>query len=74
MTKLFCENILTVKSLLTISSIELGSSKAYLKIDSKPSFVSQKIFNKNLLADHKIKKILTLNKPAHVGMCVLDLS
>ena len=33
-----------------------------------------KIFNENLVAVHKIKETLTLNRPAYVGMCILDLS
>ena len=44
------------------------------KLASKPTYVSSKIFNKNLVAVHKIKETLTLNKPAYVGMCILDLS
>ena len=45
-----------------------------LKLSSKPTYVSSKIFNENLVAVHKIKETLTLNKPAYVGMCILDLS
>ena len=41
---------------------------------SKPTYVSSKIFNENLVAVHKIKETLTLNKPAYVGMCILDLA
>ena len=44
------------------------------KLTSKPTYVSSKIFNENLLAVHKIKEALTLNRPAYVGMCILDLS
>ena len=44
------------------------------KLTSKPTYVSSKIFNENLMAVHKIKKTLTLNRPAYVGMCILDLS
>ena len=44
------------------------------KLTSKPTYVSSKIFNKNLMAVHKIKESLTLNRPAYVGMCMLDLS
>ena len=32
------------------------------------------MFNENLVAVHKIKETLTLNRPAYVGMCILDLS
>ena len=38
------------------------------------SFVSQKIFNKNFIAIHQLKPILTLNKPIYVGFSMLDLS
>ena len=44
------------------------------KLTSKPTYVSSKIFNENLMAVHKVKETLTLNKPAYVGMCILDLS
>ena len=40
----------------------------------KPIFVSQKMFNKKMIAFHKIKEVLTLNKPVSVDMCILDLS
>ena len=45
-----------------------------LKMTSKPTYVSSKIFNENLVAVHKIKETLTLNRPAYIGMCILDLS
>ena len=45
-----------------------------LKLSSKPTYVSCKIFNENLVAVHKIKETLTLNRPAYVGMCILNLS
>ena len=45
-----------------------------LKLISKPTYNSGKIFNKNLLAVHKIKECLTLKTPAHVGMYILDLN
>ena len=48
--------------------------KKLLKLASKPTYVSSKIFNENLVAVHKIKETLTLNRPAYVGMCILDLS
>ena len=44
------------------------------KLTSKPTFVTSKIFNENLMAVHKIKETLTLNRLAYVGMCILDLS
>ena len=48
--------------------------KKITKLVSKPTYVSSKIFNENLVAVHKIKETLTLNRPAYVGMCILDLS
>ena len=44
------------------------------KMAAKPTYVSSKIFNEHLVAVHKIKETLTLNRPAYVGMCILDLS
>ena len=48
--------------------------KKLLKMAAKPTYVSSKIFNENLVAVHTIKEILTLNRPAYVGMCILDIS
>ena len=48
--------------------------KKLIKIVSKPTYVSSKIFNENLVSIHKIKEVLTLNRPAYVGMCMLELS
>ena len=50
------------------------NEKKLLKLTSKPTYVSSNIFNENLVAVHKIKETLTLNRPAYVGMCILDLS
>ena len=52
----------------------VNDEKKLLKLTSKPTYVSSKIFNENLVAVHKIKETLTLNRPAYVGMCILDLS
>ena len=49
-------------------------NKKLIKMTSKPTYVSSKIFNENLVAVHKIKESITLNRPAYVGMCILDLS
>ena len=48
--------------------------KKLLKMAAKPTYMSSKIFNENLVAVHKIKETLTLNRPAYIGMCILDLS
>ena len=52
----------------------ITDEKKLLKMASKPTYVRSKIFNENLVAVHKIKETLTLNRPAYVGMCILDLS
>ena len=48
--------------------------KTIKKYVSKPSFVSQKIFSKNLVAIHEIKPVLTLDKLIYAGFSILDLS
>ena len=50
------------------------NEKKLNKLTAKPTYESSKIFNKNLMAVHKVKETLTLNRPAYVGMCILDLS
>ena len=52
----------------------INNEKKYLKVVSRPSFVSQKILDKNLVAVHKIKPVLLLNKPIYVGFSILELS
>ena len=54
--------------------IRLVSNKNdYLKWTSKPSFMP-KIFDKDLVVTNRKKVTLTLNKPAYIGMCILELS
>ena len=36
--------------------------------------MSHKIFDNNLVATHKNKVTLMLNKPAYIGMCILQLN
>ena len=48
--------------------------KKLSKLVAKPTYVNSKIFNENLVAVHNIKETLTLDRPAYVGMCILDLS
>ena len=52
----------------------ITDKKKLIKYTSKPTFISRKIFNENLVAVHKMKEVLTLNRPAYVGMCILELS
>ena len=45
-----------------------------MKYSLKPTYVGDKIFDENLVAVHKIKETLTLNRPAYVGTCILHQS
>ena len=65
----------TMENLRKRQDIKLVTDKEQLlKWASKPTFISSKIFNEDLVAIHKIKPTLKLNRPAYVGMCILDLS
>ena len=44
-----------------------GDYKKYVR---KPSFVSQKIFSKNIVAIYEIKSILALDKPICIGLII----
>ena len=52
----------------------VNNDKSYIQYTNKPSFVSQKKFNKNFIAIHEIKPVFTLDKPISVGFSILDLS
>ena len=53
----------------------VNKDKDYLKCTSKPSYMSHKIFDlDNLVAIRKSKVALKLNKPAYIGMCIIELS
>ena len=51
-----------------------NDEKDYLKRTSKPNYMSHKTFVNNLIAIRKRKITLTLDKPAYIGICILDLS
>ena len=52
----------------------VNNEKYYLKWASKPSYMSHKLFDNNLVVIRKTKVTLKLNKPAYTGMCILELS
>ena len=52
----------------------INNEKDYLKWASKLSCTSHKIFDNNLVVMHKSKVTLKVNKPAYIGMCILELS
>ena len=65
----------TMENLRKKLSVKLvNNEKDYVKYVSRPTFVSQKNLDKNLVAIHKVKPVLLVNKPISVGFCVLDLS
>ena len=47
-----------------------NNEKGNLKRTSKPRFVTQRIFDSDLVAIHKIKTILSYNKLAYVKVCI----
>ena len=52
----------------------VNNKKDFLKYTSRPTYVTNKLFNKNFAAIHEIKPVLMLSKPIYVGFTVLDLS
>ena len=65
----------TMENLRNIIDVKLvNNEKAYLKCTSKSSYISHKIFGKNLVEIRKSKLALKRNKPAYIGMCILWLS
>ena len=50
----------------------LNNKIDYLKYTSNPSYIPHKIFYNNLVAMRKSKVSLKLNKPAYIGMCILE--
>ena len=68
----FGKTIEKVHKHANIHKFVVTEKKQALKLASKPTYVNQKIFNENLVAVHKIKETLTLNRPAYVGMRILD--
>ena len=64
----------TMENLRNRVNIELVTNEKRLnKLSAKPTYVSNKIFNENLVAVHTKKERLLLDKPSYVGMCILDL-
>ena len=64
----------TKKNLRNRIDVKLvNNKKDYLKCTSKPSHMSHKIFDNNLVVIRKSKIALRFNKPAYTGMCILEL-
>ena len=52
----------------------VNNVKDYVRCISKPIFILQKIFSKNVVDIYEIKPVLILNRPIYVGFSILDLS
>ena len=52
----------------------VSNKKDYLNWTSKPSYVSNQIFDNDLVTIPNNKVSLTLNKPEYIGMRILELS
>ena len=64
-----------MKNLRNRVDIKLVSNKKdCLKWVSKPSYIFHEIFGNKLVAIHKSKVVIMLNKPAYIKMCILELS
>ncbi|KAG8236630.1 hypothetical protein J437_LFUL016463 [Ladona fulva] len=56
-------------------NLELVSDEKRLeKLISMSTFLDRTIFNENLVAVHRRKSTIKMNKPIFIGFCVLDLS
>ena len=51
----------------------INDKRVYQRCVSKPNFISSTVIDKNLVAVHCSKSVLTLNKPVYVGFCILEL-
>ena len=64
----------TMKNLRNRINVKLvRNKKDCLKWTSKPSYMSHKIFDNDLVGIRNNKVTLTLNKPAYIGICILEL-
>ena len=52
----------------------VNNEKDFLKYTSRPTHITHKIFDKNYLAIHEAKPVVTLNKPIYVEFTGLELS
>ena len=52
----------------------VNNEKDFFKYTSRPTYVTQKLFDKDFAAIHKIKPVLMLNKPIYIEFTVLEFS
>lgn len=65
----------TMKNIRKPSNVKLVTEDGKLiKLASKPTYESYKIFNEDLVGVNVKQPTIILNRPSFVGMCILDLS
>ena len=65
----------TMENLRKRSNIQLVTNPERMeRLAARPTYISHKIFHKNLVAVHSKQTKLLLNKPSYVEMCILELS
>ena len=68
----FCKIMENLRKIINVRLV--NNAKDYKKWVSRPIFVSQKIIDKNFVAIHEIKQVLTLDRPIYIGFSIIDLS
>ena len=65
----------TMENLRKRSNIHLVTDEEFsLKLSTKPTFVSSKIFDEHLVGIQMKREIVLLNKPSYVGFSILEMS
>ena len=68
----YCKTMENLRNMIDVRIISI--EKKLVKMDITTKLYVAKIFHNDLIVICKYKVRLTLNKPAYVGMCILDLS
>ena len=65
----------TMENVRKRSNVRLvNKEKDFLKYTNRPTYITNKIFDKDYAAIHEIKLVLILNKPIYIEFTILDLS
>ena len=64
----------TMENLRKVINVRIiNNAKGYKKWVNRPSFISQKIFNKTFVVIHEVKPVLTFDELIYVGCSILNL-